>query len=51
MAISVAVPVGEETADALVAKLTERVGKLTIGRSDDESADFGPLVSKDASSG
>ncbi|WP_137725543.1 CoA-acylating methylmalonate-semialdehyde dehydrogenase [Prescottella subtropica] len=48
MAISVAVPVGEETADALVAKLTERVGKLRIGRSDDEDADFGPLVSADA---
>lgn len=48
MAISVAVPVGEETADALVAKLTERVGELRIGRSDDETADFGPVVSKDA---
>ncbi|WP_430331892.1 CoA-acylating methylmalonate-semialdehyde dehydrogenase [Rhodococcus sp. ACT016] len=48
MAISVAVPVGEETADALVAKLTERVGKLKIGRSDDETADFGPLVGSDA---
>ncbi|MEU3475413.1 methylmalonate-semialdehyde dehydrogenase (CoA acylating) [Rhodococcus sp. 15-2388-1-1a] len=48
MAISVAVPVGEETADALVAKLTERVAKLKIGRSDDEDADFGPLVGSDA---
>ncbi|OQQ26411.1 methylmalonate-semialdehyde dehydrogenase (acylating) [Prescottella equi] len=48
MAISVAVPVGEETADALVAKLSERVAKLRIGRSDDETADFGPVVSKDA---
>ncbi|MBJ7352239.1 MAG: CoA-acylating methylmalonate-semialdehyde dehydrogenase, partial [Rhodococcus sp.] len=48
MAISVAVPVGEETADALVAKLTERVAKLKIGRSDDETADFGPLVGSDA---
>ncbi|KJV04014.1 CoA-acylating methylmalonate-semialdehyde dehydrogenase [Rhodococcus sp. PML026] len=48
MAISVAVPVGEETADALVAKLTERVAKLKIGRSDDENADFGPLVGSDA---
>ncbi|MBM4504265.1 aldehyde dehydrogenase family protein, partial [Rhodococcus hoagii] len=42
------VPVGEETADALVAKLSERVAKLRIGRSDDETADFGPVVSKDA---
>ncbi|MCX5203618.1 CoA-acylating methylmalonate-semialdehyde dehydrogenase [Streptomyces sp. NBC_00237] len=48
MAISVAVPVGEETADRLVAALKERVGALRIGRSDDPEADFGPLVSKDA---
>ena len=48
MAISVAVPVGEETADALVAKLKERVAKLKIGRSDDEGVDFGPLVCQDA---
>ncbi|MEU5053153.1 CoA-acylating methylmalonate-semialdehyde dehydrogenase [Streptomyces sp. NPDC021096] len=48
MAISVAVPVGEETADALVARLKERIGDLRIGRSDDPEADFGPLVSRDA---
>ncbi|WP_424216244.1 CoA-acylating methylmalonate-semialdehyde dehydrogenase (plasmid) [Streptomyces sp. BI20] len=48
MAISVAVPVGEETADRLVAALKERVGRLRIGRSDDPEADFGPLVSRDA---
>ncbi|MFD5512197.1 CoA-acylating methylmalonate-semialdehyde dehydrogenase [Streptomyces sp. NPDC127051] len=48
MAISVAVPVGEETADALVAKLTERISALRIGTSDDPDADFGPLVSRDA---
>ncbi|MBQ1080088.1 CoA-acylating methylmalonate-semialdehyde dehydrogenase [Nocardiopsis sp. B62] len=48
MAISVAVPVGEETADALVAKLTERIAGLTVGASDDPDADFGPLVSGDA---
>ncbi|PWV51001.1 CoA-acylating methylmalonate-semialdehyde dehydrogenase [Nocardiopsis sp. L17-MgMaSL7] len=48
MAISVAVPVGEETADALVAKLTERIAGLTVGASDDPEADFGPLVSRDA---
>ncbi|MGW4368675.1 CoA-acylating methylmalonate-semialdehyde dehydrogenase [Nocardia takedensis] len=47
MAISVAVPVGEETADRLLAKLTERVHKLNVGRSDDPGADFGPLVGKD----
>ncbi|MER7780078.1 CoA-acylating methylmalonate-semialdehyde dehydrogenase [Streptomyces sp. NPDC096191] len=48
MAISVAVPVGEETADALVARLKERIGALRIGRSDDPEADFGPLVGGDA---
>ncbi|MGF1236429.1 CoA-acylating methylmalonate-semialdehyde dehydrogenase [Streptomyces sp. 2-6] len=48
MAISVAVPVGEATADALVARLKERVGALRIGRGDDPEADFGPLVSRDA---
>ncbi|MEU2953475.1 CoA-acylating methylmalonate-semialdehyde dehydrogenase [Streptomyces xanthochromogenes] len=48
MAISVAVPVGEETADALVARLKERIAELRIGRSDDPDADFGPLVSRDA---
>lgn len=48
MAIAVAVPVGEETADALVARLKERIATLRIGRSDDPEADFGPLVSRDA---
>lgn len=44
MALSVAVPVGAETADRLVAKLTERIAELRIGTSFDEKADFGPLV-------
>ncbi|MEV5838507.1 CoA-acylating methylmalonate-semialdehyde dehydrogenase [Nocardia sp. NPDC052112] len=48
MAISVAVPVGQETADRLREKLIERIGKLNVGRSDDAGADFGPLVTKDA---
>ncbi|SDE46773.1 malonate-semialdehyde dehydrogenase (acetylating) / methylmalonate-semialdehyde dehydrogenase [Rhodococcus tukisamuensis] len=48
MAISVAVPVGEETADKLVEKLTERVHKLNVGKSDEKGVDFGPLVSADA---
>ncbi|WP_280397912.1 CoA-acylating methylmalonate-semialdehyde dehydrogenase [Nocardia carnea] len=47
MAISVAVPVGEETADRLVEKLTERVHKLNVGKSDDPGADYGPLVGLD----
>ncbi|MFJ9941938.1 CoA-acylating methylmalonate-semialdehyde dehydrogenase [Streptomyces erythrochromogenes] len=48
MAIAVAVPVGEETGDRLVAALKERIATLKIGRSDDPEADFGPLVSRDA---
>ncbi|MFB7631643.1 CoA-acylating methylmalonate-semialdehyde dehydrogenase [Streptomyces sp. NPDC056149] len=48
MAVSVAVPVGADTADALVARLTERIAQLRVGRSDDPDADFGPLVGRDA---
>jgi malonate-semialdehyde dehydrogenase (acetylating)/methylmalonate-semialdehyde dehydrogenase len=48
MAISVAVPVGEKTADALVEKLIPRVESLKVGPSTDPQADFGPLVTKDA---
>ncbi len=48
MAISVAVPVGKPTADALVEKLNERVRGLSIGTSFEESADFGPLVTAEA---
>ncbi|TFC84714.1 CoA-acylating methylmalonate-semialdehyde dehydrogenase [Cryobacterium sp. TmT2-59] len=44
MAISVAVPVGRDTADALVAKLTERIGALKVGHSLDATSDYGPLV-------
>ncbi|WP_349365038.1 MAG: CoA-acylating methylmalonate-semialdehyde dehydrogenase [Roseitalea porphyridii] len=48
MAISVAVPVGEKTADALVERLKPRVESLRIGPSTDPDADMGPLVTKDA---
>ena len=44
MAISVAVPVGHETAERLVEKLIPRVESLKVGPSTDSSADFGPLV-------
>jgi malonate-semialdehyde dehydrogenase (acetylating)/methylmalonate-semialdehyde dehydrogenase len=44
MAISVAVPVGEETADALAARLAERVRELKIGPSLQPGIDYGPLV-------
>jgi malonate-semialdehyde dehydrogenase (acetylating) / methylmalonate-semialdehyde dehydrogenase len=46
MAISVAVPVGEKTADELVRRLIPRVEGLKIGPSTDSSADYGPMVTK-----
>lgn len=48
MAISVAVPVGEQVADALAAKLAERVGDLKVGPSLADGVDYGPLITKDA---
>ncbi len=48
MAISVAVPVGKETGDALVAKLQLRMKSLKVGISTDSDADFGPLVTAEA---
>ena len=48
MAISVAVPVGEATADALVEKLVPRVESLKIGPSTDREADYGPVVTQQA---
>ncbi|MBN9154619.1 MAG: CoA-acylating methylmalonate-semialdehyde dehydrogenase [Microbacterium sp.] len=47
MAISVAVPVGEATGDALAAKLAERVTALTVGPALGDN-DYGPLVTADA---
>ncbi|MEE2523476.1 CoA-acylating methylmalonate-semialdehyde dehydrogenase [Pseudarthrobacter sp. J75] len=44
MAISVAVPVGEETANKLVATLQERVKALKVGPSLEPDSDFGPVV-------
>ena len=46
MAISVAVPVGEKTADALVERLVPRIESLKVGLSTDPEADFGPLVTR-----
>ena len=48
MAVSVAVPVGEETAERLVAKLKDRVAALKVGHSFEQESDFGPVVSADA---
>jgi malonate-semialdehyde dehydrogenase (acetylating)/methylmalonate-semialdehyde dehydrogenase len=44
MAISVAVPVGEKIADALVAKLKPRVESLRVGIPTAPDVDYGPLV-------
>ncbi|MBN9589351.1 MAG: methylmalonate-semialdehyde dehydrogenase (acylating) [Alphaproteobacteria bacterium 64-11] len=44
MAVSVAVPVGEMTADALIARLKPRVQALKIGPASDAAAEMGPLV-------
>ncbi len=48
MAISVAVPVGEYAAEKLLEKLVPRVESLRIGPSTDMTADFGPLVTRQA---
>ncbi len=48
MAISVAVPVGEETAGRLVEALRPRVEALRIGPSDDPDAEMGPVITADA---
>src|SRR4051812_26061164 len=48
MAISVAVPVGDQTADRLRARLIERVKNLRVGHSLDPKADYGPLVTEAA---
>ncbi|HAK63648.1 MAG: CoA-acylating methylmalonate-semialdehyde dehydrogenase [Pseudomonadota bacterium] len=44
MAISVAVPVGKRTGDALIEALRPRVEALKIGLSTDPEADYGPVV-------
>ena len=48
MAISVAVPVGRDTADRLIEQLIPRVRSLKVGPAHDPEADYGPLVTKAA---
>jgi malonate-semialdehyde dehydrogenase (acetylating)/methylmalonate-semialdehyde dehydrogenase len=48
MAISVAVAVGEETADALVGKLKEQLAGLKVGAGCNNTNDMGPLVTAQA---
>lgn len=47
MAISVAVPVTDAVADALVEKLTPKIQALKIGPSSDQTAEMGPVVTKE----
>ena len=49
MAISVAVPVGDKTADALIERLIPRIEKLKVGPyTAGEDVDFGPVVTAQA---
>ncbi|MBU2982537.1 CoA-acylating methylmalonate-semialdehyde dehydrogenase [Lentibacter algarum] len=49
MAISVAVPVGEETADKLIEKLVPRIEKLKVGPyTSGNDVDYGPVVTSAA---
>ncbi len=45
MALPVAVPVGDETADRLIEALTPRIKNLKVGISTDAEAQYGPVVS------
>jgi malonate-semialdehyde dehydrogenase (acetylating)/methylmalonate-semialdehyde dehydrogenase len=44
MAISVAIAVGDSTADALIERLVRRIGTLKVGAPDAPGVDMGPLV-------
>jgi malonate-semialdehyde dehydrogenase (acetylating)/methylmalonate-semialdehyde dehydrogenase len=46
MAISVAVCVGDDTADTVVGKFRERIAELKVGSGTDTNNDMGPLVTK-----
>jgi len=47
MAVSVAVPVTERTADELIEAMTPRIRKLKVGPSADPSSEMGPLVTRE----
>ena len=46
MAISVAVAVGEKTAEEFVSKMTERIKKLKVGHFSDSNSEMGPVITK-----
>jgi malonate-semialdehyde dehydrogenase (acetylating)/methylmalonate-semialdehyde dehydrogenase len=47
MAVSVVVTVGEETGDALVARLADRARRLRIGPGTDPASEMGPLITRE----
>ncbi|MGO3346376.1 MAG: CoA-acylating methylmalonate-semialdehyde dehydrogenase [Marinomonas sp.] len=47
MALAVAVTVGKQAGDALVAKMTEAMAPLKVGECSDNSNDFGPVITKE----
>jgi malonate-semialdehyde dehydrogenase (acetylating)/methylmalonate-semialdehyde dehydrogenase len=47
MAVSVAVPVGERTADVLIEKLAPKIRQLEIGPGTQAGAEMGPLVTRE----
>lgn len=48
MAISTIIPVGEDTANKLVAILNEKIAKLKVGSYTEKETDFGPVISKES---
>lgn len=46
MAISVAVAVGDQAADTLVAKIQEQIAGMSVGPGTDNSNDMGPLITR-----
>ncbi|WDQ97737.1 CoA-acylating methylmalonate-semialdehyde dehydrogenase [Devosia sp. J2-20] len=46
MAVSVAVPVGDETADKIIAALKPRIEKLKVGPATDPASEMGPVITQ-----
>tara|TARA_R110002020_G_scaffold37867_2_gene114193 strand:- start:669 stop:2165 length:1497 start_codon:yes stop_codon:yes gene_type:complete len=46
MAVSVAVPVGDETADRIIAALKPRLEALKVGPASDPASEMGPVITK-----
>jgi len=47
MAVSVAVAVGDETADLMIKKIQEKIPNLKVGSGKESGMDMGPLISKE----